>query len=361
MNMYICDGSHKGNMLGAGVVKVSNKKVNTFHFHYDLSIENDFNCHEIFAIHKSLELIQLYNDKEAVVYNDDKSLIEVLQKAQKKTSKEKYLVRCSLLLKKLDELKSKGFHVQIKHIKHLSNKEYHSMSHSLSREYIKYGESELSTPTISLPEPKKSKQKEVKKTISIPEFLAQKGMDVSTIIKKKSAPVSVFKEKKTEMVCSKATNSKKKQSFLDYTFFSFDEVFKTNKTKLKEIYPATSFESNTLLVSMDELKEINEFVFQRLSNRYWAVFSKDETLLYASNDNFFNVSIAFLTFLQKVDMNYFSLNNHYFSCLKGSYLGLKGMSVTDAERLAGETSFQQLNTLLQSFQISMFDDFYFAC
>lgn len=79
METYYCDGSqHKElNKLGIGVVKGSEKR------YYNVS---DFEwrsmCHEIYAITEAIKLAIEHDSKHIVVVNDDRQLVDVIQKAK---------------------------------------------------------------------------------------------------------------------------------------------------------------------------------------------------------------------------------------------------------------------------------------
>lgn len=320
---YVCDGSHKGNMFGAGVVKVFGKSFQTFHFNQNLKEKNVFVCHEIFSIYKTLELIEEHKTKNAIIYNDDSGLLNSFKKGKSSN-------RFRLLTKKLNALYALGYNIEIKHVNNLKNKDYYKTSHKLSREYMKLSSFEADFNFFT-----KKAKKSNNKVVSI---------------------------QPKENGKSKPVNSTKQLTFLHYNFYSSEEVFKSNKTMLKELYPKNTIQEfeNKLLVSESELSQMDDFVIQRINNRYWGVFSKNEQLLFVSSSNILDVSVFFFSSLKKVNKNKIAVNGHFISCLKGSFNGLDGSHVTEAERSDGLNKCRKLFSLMENFSISTFKDFYFA-
>lgn len=370
MAEYICDGSYRNDIVGAGIVKVTNETVNNFHFHTNLKEEKQEKiiAHpEIYAIYKTLELVQLYNDKQVIIYNDDKGLINVLEAKAENNSKKK--AWCSILFRKINQLRERDFDIQIKYINQLKEKHYHHLAHRLSRKYLQIGNSpqqEKSTGTMTILEflasrnivptfhqerEKDQKQQACKES----KLIENKTKETSKTIEKK-----VLEEKEERhILCNKMICGKRRQYFLSYTFLSFEEVFTKNKRQLKSKYQMEEIEKNQLLISREELQNTNQFVFQTIGGKHWGIFTKEEKLLYVTKQNLIHTSLSLLNMLKEMGCEKISLNDHYFNCLRGSFTGMKGKDITDKERNQMEEQFQILVSLMKQFDITTFYDFYF--
>ena len=340
---FICDGSRKGMKIGAGIVKVAGEKVSGFHFYQKINEKTPVPCHEAYAIYKCLELIERGEVKKSVIYNDEMTLVAALNRQVRLSISQSE--RTGMIFSKLHDLRAKGYNITIKHINHLKEMKHHSEAHKLSRKYIK----------------------KITHKISIEEFLTKnnisfvlpsepiaelgKTTERKKKVKETPTPVPSF---------SRAMNSTRKQNYLGCTFLSSNEVFKANKTILKDKYPKEDLVLNKLLVSLEEFKSMDQFVFQRMKKNVWGVFSKEQRLIFASTDNFFELSISFFRQLQESRIRNVKINGHYFSCLKGCYKGMFGLAVTEHDRIKAEASYNILVELLKNFQIETFIDFYFA-
>ena len=140
MVTYVCDGSEKNGILGAGIVKEKQKNVETFHFTtHDTQTTKH---HEYFALMKTFKLIEEKNEKQVLIYNDDRGLIRMINRKRKKPSMpltQKLGNIVEQLYQRIQELEQKGYTLTLTSTIKPNNKSiytYHQQAHNLSRAYL---------------------------------------------------------------------------------------------------------------------------------------------------------------------------------------------------------------------------------
>ena len=75
MITYICDGSSKKRNIGVGIVRRSGDSVKTYEYK-GIAKDRWLNIHEQVAINQTLNIIERFNDRKVVIFNDDMGLVE---------------------------------------------------------------------------------------------------------------------------------------------------------------------------------------------------------------------------------------------------------------------------------------------
>lgn len=262
MTYYVCDGSMKNQIVGAGVVRVDGKKVRTMSFYGKMKKKNEINCEE-YAVIKTLELATQRNETAITIYNDNLS--------ENPPRKKKIIAF----------FKKQGIKISILHPKSLKNPSYYEMAHNLSRIY-------LTT---------KNKIKDLK-VVFQPSQFNESPHNVTTLLGS-----------------LKSTKSKAKK-FRGFKYVKNDEVFKFNKMMMKEYYSKESLMTDVPLASDNDFLHSKSYIFQRIGNRYWGVFNEKQKLLIVDRE-LKSISNLFLAKMEALKLSHIKLNSHYISCLEG--------------------------------------------
>lgn len=137
MVIYVCDGSCKIKTLGAGIVREKNGGIKTFYFR-KIAEDRWLHIHEHYALNETLNLIERFLDKEAIIFNDDENLIERINN-DKPVNDHNNLVLTATenkLFTRIKDMQENGYHFTF--LKGcLSVNKHLETAHKLSRSYMK--------------------------------------------------------------------------------------------------------------------------------------------------------------------------------------------------------------------------------
>lgn len=134
MITYTCDGSTKRRYVGVGVVRREGNTIKKYDFNF-ISEGKWLNIHEQKAIDETLNLVEQFNDKHVLVFNDDIGLIERIKHMKLKENYENQILEKieTNLLKRISTLQKKGFNLTFESDKNNIYIEDLDSAHHLSR------------------------------------------------------------------------------------------------------------------------------------------------------------------------------------------------------------------------------------
>lgn len=229
MIIYVCDGSHSGGMMGAGILRIEQLGVEQFHFTKKCKL--NANIHEVFSILKTLDLIEENRDYYSTIYNDCKMTLSAFY-STKKYGVHENKEKINPLIAKIEQLESKGFSIELKHTSDLGNKNYLNIAHHLSRLYMN------------------------KKTI--------KGKVHLDLDNKTSFPIDVRKYPNIHFIQSD------------------DSIFKENIKRCLFVPSFPDLNQRGFLISNDFIIP-NKLRFQKISKKTWVVFTENFEPVYLGN------------------------------------------------------------------------------
>lgn len=241
---YVCDGSERRGVFGAGVVRIANE-VDTYTY---MARNGEVRRHlfEQYAVLKTLEIVERFGDKQATIYNDNIGLIETFASFQDKFTKvsEKKKQNITLFLPLFLRLKKKGYIITIRHTSEFQRKQFHQLAHGLSRTYIN--------------------------------LIEEEKINLDAIDVFKSEPFEPRNEKTEKLLSSRLEDK---------------ENYTQNKHLLKKYFSEVKPSRNVFYVRDEVFREMDTFIFVKITGSLWGVFSETEELIYAGR-NIYNVAIG---------------------------------------------------------------------
>ena len=177
MIQYYCDGSYKEEekTVGCGIIRKEEDEIEIFS--YMTKEETWFGSHEAFAIYQTLLLVEEKQEKDVIIFNDGKGVLEAIHHKSLRDKKvsNRILEIVKPLLIKLKKLGKKGYNIQLKHKKD-KNSTLMRMAHHCSRSYLSNTKLACDIKTKKQIEQKNSEPLVKKEKQTITEYLTSVGM-----------------------------------------------------------------------------------------------------------------------------------------------------------------------------------------
>ncbi|MCK1999872.1 hypothetical protein MZM54_00560 [[Brevibacterium] frigoritolerans] len=137
MVFYVCDGSCKSRTLGAGIVREKDGEIKTFNFH-KIAQDRWLHIHEHYALNETLNLMEQFLDKEAIIFNDDEKLIQRINNETPVNDQNNLILTATenKLFTRIKEMRENGYRFSISK-EGLSENKHLETAHKLSRSYMK--------------------------------------------------------------------------------------------------------------------------------------------------------------------------------------------------------------------------------
>lgn len=207
---YYCDGSYKEEeqTVGCGIIRKKEDEIEIFS--YVTKEENWFGSHEVFAIYQTLLLVEEKQEKDVIIFNDGKRVLEAIYYKSFWNEKisNNILQRVDPLFIKLKKLRKKGYNIRLKYKKD-KNSNFMRMAHKLSRSYLSDKKIEFNIKKEEQIEKKNSQPLEKKKKQTIIEYLASVGIYYEEEQKKKSKQPEKLMQSTVAEILNNADNSKR--------------------------------------------------------------------------------------------------------------------------------------------------------
>lgn len=137
MVVYACDGSCKNRTLGAGIVRDKNREKETFNFR-KIAEDRWLQIHEHYALVETLNLIERFSDKEAIIYNDDEELLKRINNDEPINAQDNPILTATenKLFTRIKDMRENGYSISII-LGSLSGIKDLETAHKLARSYMK--------------------------------------------------------------------------------------------------------------------------------------------------------------------------------------------------------------------------------